>query len=240
MTEHTEIVDLIPAYALHMLDEDEARRVAAHLETCQSCREELAAYEQTAAYLAASVPLVEPPGHLKGRLMARIQPEAADPAPTAPPLPWWERVKAGLRFAAPVWAPVSAALILALLVGNLVLWQQVRQSARQEVVAVALTGTDAAPEANGVLVLTPKRPDGVLLVSNLTPLPDEQQYQLWLIAEDGSRDSGAVFSVAADGRAEVDVSGRKALPDYAGFGITVEPAGGSPGPTGQQVLGSGL
>jgi anti-sigma-K factor RskA len=238
MTEHTEIVDLIPAYVLHTLDEEDARRVAAHLATCQNCQDVLAAYEGVAAKLATTVPLVEPPGHLKGRLMARVRPEA--PAPPDPPLSWWGRVKAGLRFAAPVWAPVSAALILALLIGNLLLWQQVRQSARQEVVAVALTGTDAAPEANGVLVLTSKRPDGVLLVSNLTPLSDEQQYQLWLIAEDGSRDSGAVFSVAADGRAEVDVSGRKALPDYAAFGITVEPAGGSPGPTGQQVLGSGL
>jgi anti-sigma-K factor RskA len=240
MTEHAEIVDLIPAYALHTLDEEEAQQVAAHLETCQHCQDVLEAYERVAAQLATTVPLVEPPGHLKGRLMARVRPESRDATPTGPPLSWWERVKAGLRAAAPVWAPVSAALITALLVGNLLLWQQVRQAASPPVVAVALSGTDAAPEANGVLVLTPKQPDGVLFVSNLTPLTPEQQYQLWLIAEDGSRDSGAVFSVTPDGRAEVDVSGRKALPDYRAFGITVEPAGGSPGPTGQQVLGSDL
>jgi anti-sigma-K factor RskA len=238
MSEHTEIVDLIPAYALHSLDEEEARRVAAHLETCQSCREALVAYEGTAARLVAYVPLVEPPGHLKGRLMARVRPAPSDAASTGSPLSWWGRVKAGLRSAAPVWAPVSAALILALLIGNLLLWQQVRQSASPEV--IALSGTDAAPDANGVLVLTQAQPDGVLFISDLAPLSEEQQYQLWLIAEDGSRDSGAVFSVAADGRAEVGVSGRKALPDYAAFGVTIEPAGGSPGPTGQQVLGSGL
>jgi anti-sigma-K factor RskA len=240
MTDHRAIIELIPAYALHALDEDEARRVAAHLAICADCRDELAAYEATAARLASAAPPAEPPAYVKDRLMARIGP-GVRPAPPVEHRPsWWERLRAVMRASAPVWAPVSAALILILLVSNILLWRQVSRSPNPQVVTVALAGTDAAPGANGVLAFTPGQPEGVLVVSDLAPLPAEQQYQLWLIDDAGNRDSGAVFSVDAAGRARVDVAGGEALPTYAAFGVTVEPAGGSPGPTGQKVLGSDL
>jgi anti-sigma factor RsiW len=35
------VIDLIPAYALGSLEEDEARQVKTHLETCATCRAEL-------------------------------------------------------------------------------------------------------------------------------------------------------------------------------------------------------
>jgi anti-sigma-K factor RskA len=240
MTDHRAIIELIPVYVLHALEEDEAQRVAAHLESCQLCRDELAAYEEAAAQLANILPLQAPPDRLKARLMEHIQP-ASQPEPRAETRPsWWERAKAALRTSAPVWAPVSAVLILVLLISNILLWQQVSRPASPEIVTVALTGTAAASDAQGILFLTAGQLTGVLVVSSLASLPDDQQYQLWLVEEDGSRDSGALFSVDSAGRAQVDVSGSKALPDYTAFGVTVEPAGGSPGPTGQQVLGSDL
>ncbi len=67
--------------------------------------------------------------------------------------------------------------------------------------------------------------------------PDELQYQLWLI-QDGQRTSGAVFSVNKYGYGSVWVSSPEPLSSYSDFGISIEPAGGSPGPTGDKVLGS--
>lgn len=245
MTDHREIVERIPAYALHALDEDEAQQVAEHLAVCAHCRDELAAYEAAAARLAGAAPPAEPPAYVKDQLMARVEPDAR-PAPKARPAAqkarptWWRRVQAVLRASALVWAPVSAALICGLLLVNVLMWRQVSLSSAREVVTVELMGTDTAPDANGVIAFAPGQPEGVLVVSDLEPLSQDQQYQLWLIDREGNRDSGAVFSVDADGCANVDVSGYRALPGYVAFGVTVEPAGGSPGPTGQQVLGSDL
>ena len=236
MIEHRDIIDLIPAYAIRALDEEEERLVAAHLTSCQPCQDELAAYEETVAQLAEIVPREQPGAHLKTRLMERIQPESQLETPPT----WWDRMTMRLRAAAPVWVPVSAVLILVLLLSNILLWRQLNRATSREIMTVTLGGTAAEPDANGVLVLVPGQPEGTLVVDHLTPLPADQQYQLWLVEEDGNRDSGVVFSVDARGRAEVRVSGRKPLPEYSAFGITIEPTGGSPGPTGQQVLGSNL
>ena len=81
--------------------------------------------------------------------------------------------------------------------------------------------------------------EATLTITNLPPLTTEQQYQLWLI-HDGQQDSGAVFSVDDEGWAEVTIDAQRPLTSYGAFGITIEPAGGSPGPTGQRVLGFNL
>ncbi len=245
MTEHTEIAALIPAYALHLLDQEEAARIARHLEVCPTCRSDLAAYEETAAGLAAAIPQQAPPTYLKARLMARVgaegRPAAAQTAPPeGPRLSWWGAVQAALQARVPLWMPVGVALVAALLVSGVILWQRVAHPRQQEMMTIMLSGTEDAPEALGVMVLTPDQPEGVLVVSSLAPLPADQQYQLWLIETDGSRDSGAVFSPDAAGRAQVIVTGRRPLAEYASFGITIEPAGGSPGPTGPKVLGGDL
>ena len=80
---------------------------------------------------------------------------------------------------------------------------------------------------------------GTLVVDGLPALDEERQYQLWLI-EDGQRTSGGVFSVNPEGYGSLWVLSPEPLSGYSAFGITIEPAGGSPGPTGAKVLGSTL
>jgi anti-sigma-K factor RskA len=99
-----------------------------------------------------------------------------------------------------------------------------------------MVGTDNAPDAWGTLTITGD--DAVLSVAELPPLDESEQYQLWLVRTDGTRDSGAVFSVEPDGSAEVPVTLALPAEDYIRCGITIEPAGGSPGPTGPGVLRS--
>jgi anti-sigma-K factor RskA len=59
---------------------------------------------------------------------------------------------------------------------------------------------------------------------------------LWLINE-GKRTSGGVFSVMDNGYGVLIVNSSKPLSTYQNFGITIEPFGGSSGPTGDKVLG---
>jgi anti-sigma-K factor RskA len=104
---------------------------------------------------------------------------------------------------------------------------------------VSLTGTDAAPGATGTIVISQDGEHGTLVVDGLPPLDEAFQYQLWLI-KDGQRTDGGVFSVDSEGYGALWVSSPAPLSSFPAVGITIEPAGGSPGPTGDKVLGGSL
>ncbi len=230
-TTHQEILDLLPAYALGILEANEAAQVTAHLETCSVCREELAAYEDVTDTLATAVPILIPPTELKERLLNKTT--EADAAPPSRLQIWNKRLSA--LFDRPVWQPALAMAALLLILGAIFIWQQSQNRAE---VQFALTPTEAAPEAEGLISVSGNG-EALLTITNLPSLEPEQQYQLWLI-HDGQRDSGAVFSVDANGSAQVTVDAKRPLTEYGAFGITIEPAGGSPGPTGERVLGYNL
>lgn len=104
---------------------------------------------------------------------------------------------------------------------------------------VALQGTDLVPRASGLIVISPDGQHGTLVVDELPALDESQEYQLWLI-RDGQRTSGALFSVSEDGYGNKWIDAPEPLTNYSSFGVTIEPAGGSPGPTGEKVLGGDL
>jgi anti-sigma-K factor RskA len=104
---------------------------------------------------------------------------------------------------------------------------------------VNLAGTEFAPDASGIIVISQDGEHGTLVVDDLPDLGPEQQYQLWLI-QDGERTSGGVFSVKQGGYAAKVIYAPHPLVDYGSFGVTIEPTGGSPGPTGEKVLGGNL
>ena len=56
----------------------------------------------------------------------------------------------------------------------------------------------------------------------------------------GQRTSGGVFSVYDEGYGVLKIDAPEPLISYQNVGITIEPAGGSPGPTGERVLGGDL
>jgi anti-sigma-K factor RskA len=230
-TTHQEMIDLMPAYALGILEADEAAQVSDHLETCPSCREELTAYEAVTDMLTTAVPIITPPADLKERLMSQTVTAVVPPTPRREPSA--NRLRA--FFQGPRWQPVLAVAVLILIIGAVFFWWQNQNAS---VAQFILTPTEAAPGAEGLISVAADG-EAHLTITNLPALTDEQQYQLWLI-QDGQRDSGAVFSVSADGSAQVTIEAKRPLAEYGAFGITIEPAGGSPGPTGERVLGFNL
>jgi anti-sigma-K factor RskA len=233
------VIDLLPAYALGCLDEEDLVRVSEHLADCAECRAGWHAYQATADQLALAAPDVAPPADLKGRLMRRIDPQ--EPAGVSESrTSWWDKLTHVMRRTAPAWGLAGLLVILALVLSNVWLWGQISRypGAAQPgpLRTIPLTSTEAAPRASGLMVVSADGEHGTLVVDGLPPLDARHQYQLWLI-RDGRRTSGGVFSVDAEGYGSLWVASPQPLSSYSSFGITIEPAGGSPGPTGQKVLG---
>jgi anti-sigma-K factor RskA len=105
--------------------------------------------------------------------------------------------------------------------------------------AVPLTATEENSDATGFVLISADGDDGALVVDGLPPLGESQEYQLWLI-RDGERTSGAVFSTDEKAYGGTRIRAPRPLTDYSAVGITIEPAGGSPQPTGPRVLGGPL
>jgi anti-sigma-K factor RskA len=242
---HEEVSELIPAYALGSLDAAEAVEVERHLRDCAACRLDLAAYEPVVDALALAAPDAEPSPALRLRLLAEVAhsgayrgasswvaaPAPPAPAPKAAPHPQ-NAPPAGSPWVRPAWASYALLILLAASLVALV-WLAARTP--EEPPVVSLTPSEVAPDASGELRFDPAGGAATLEVWRLPPLPADRQYQLWLI-RDGERDSGAVFSVNDNGWAELPIDQAQSPEDFTGLGITIEPAGGSPGPTGERVL----
>jgi anti-sigma-K factor RskA len=239
MLTHAQIFELIPAYALDCLDEDELLAVAEHLPGCAQCQSELSSYQSAVDQFPLALAPAEPSPAVKNRLMAEIARRSQAAAAPAQE-PWYQRLFAGQPRRAPAWAFASLVVVVLLFASNVLLWRQVNQLQAQEqstLPIIALHSTRDAPGATGSLVISMDGSHGTLVVDGLPALAPDQQYQLWLI-EDGQRTSGGVFSTSQSGYGWKYIDSPLPLASYDGFGITIEPHGGSPAPTGVKVLGT--
>ena len=236
------VVELLPGFALGILDEKETESVVDHLGACAVCRAELSSYQQVTQSLGFAAPLVEPPPDLKQKVLQRFQANSAmeldkRSRQTAPAR------RSFLKKYLFSWQPFVALLVLALFSSNLLLWRQVSQlkaaPAQANFALVKMVGTGLGANATGLLVVSPDGKDGTLVVVGLKPLDKMHEYQLWL-TKDSQRTSGGVFSVSDDGYGSLWVYSEQPLNSYSQFGVTIEPSGGSPAPTGAKVLGGKL
>lgn len=238
------VTDLIPEFALGLLAEGEVLQVARHLPGCPECRRELRSYEAATNGLAFSAPPRMPPPDLKRRILLQI-----DRSTQAAPQTESMRLRTGITSAPRQFFSRSGsallgglALVLILLLGavNLALWQQTRQQQAQllseNLRIVHLTGSEKSPQASGFLLVNQNDSSAILIVDNVPILDPSQQFQLWLI-RDGKRTSGGVFSTDDSGFTIHQIRSDHPLDTFEAFGITIEPAGGSPGPTGERILG---
>jgi hypothetical protein len=99
-----------------------------------------------------------------------------------------------------------------------------------------MVGSEVAPNALGQLIVVPGEPDAGLIVTGLPRLPAGRDYQFWFVMPDAQRISGAIFEVDPAGEAIVPVDAPAAFAADWRCGVTEEPDGGSPAPTGRNVL----
>jgi anti-sigma-K factor RskA len=261
MTAHETYEDALAAYALDALDEAERTSFEAHLATCLACRRELAALRQVAAGLAdgTDVERVPPPAHLRARTIAHATDRVAG-RPAAPrPGGWLAAVAASViavGFGVYAWQLRAEVRTLEDLVtraserletmrAELVdlrrdsetLVRTVNILGAPDVLKVNLEGQAGAPAAQGVAYWSAS---GGLLVSaaGLPTLTADRVYQLWVIPPGaGSAPVSAGFlTVAPAGAATFAASSPVIRTRPAAIAISVEPAGGSPGPTTDPVL----
>lgn len=233
MRSHEELRIDLAAYALGSLDPASRAALEAHLEGCAECRALLAEYEQVVDGLPFSLPVQQPPDGALDRLLERARGEPVEDG--ALPLVPDHRTRY-------LWAGFAAlaALLLVMLGWNI--WLQFNSDdgysldADTIALVVPMAGSEEAPAASGHLVMDKSWEDGALVASGLPVLGDERDYQLWFVLADGSRESGAVFHPGESGEITVRVDIPDNWRDLTGVGVTEEPAGGSPGPTGRNVL----
>jgi anti-sigma-K factor RskA len=221
--------DLLPGFALGILDEEDTIALKAHLDGCASCRTELVSFREVTGRLAAAAPHRDVPAGLEKRIMAGV--EARRRFVPVRRNPW------------PALTAIAAMLAVGLGVGNLLQWTGVLQPSvrgtQTRLTTALLSGTSDARDAYGTIVLDPADNKGVLAVTGLHGLDKQHQYQLWLI-RNGERRSGGVFSPDSEGYGSMLLSVPADFKDFRAFGVTIEPWGGSAAPTGIRVLSGTL
>ena len=242
-----EIQQLLGAYVLGALEPDERRALEAHLQGCTECQNELAEYQQVSEGLLHVARPNPPDAGLRARLAKRIgRPDGVVTSQLRRP---------SLGRALPFAIGGLGVLLLAVNAG---LFFETRKLARrgEELLAQQQASQTALALASypdsrttlvhqetirGTFVYEPNSPVAVLNAWGLPPLPRDQTYQLWLVNSDGTRSSGALFT-PDESQAFVSILVRSSIPlgEVLGFGVTIEPGGGSPEPTGRRVLGADL
>ncbi len=236
------LYDLIPAYALDALDPEERAAVESQLDTDPEAQRLLAEYRQVAELLVYTAPARPAPPQLADDLRRRLA--AQHPRPTRTAAPARRRQYRALWLAAAV---VTLAAAAALLLRPALMPPApdpaqafATLTASQNVLHIPIAPGEGQEVVTGELVAAPDGTLAVIRVESLPALSPDQTFQLWMREADGDVYSGGLFRAAPGDVAYIPVplEGRP-LDSFVGFGVSIEPAGGSPypdRPTGPRVF----
>lgn len=247
-----QIRDLLEAYALGALEEDEQQAVERHLATCPDCQAEAAELRETAHALPlalGAVSPVRPPTSLKARVLQAV---TGDGGTTVRDRGlarrfWRPRVAVALAALAVVagfsaWnAQLSSALSqersmrerLAQLVGRQETVFEVVDSPRaRRAVLRPPAGTDS--RAYGKIFTAPDLRDVVAMAARLDQPAAGQTYRLWLTSAAGTQ-SGGRMVVNAQGFALLVLKVHRAGPAYDEARVVLQPKDAAT-PAGTTVL----
>jgi anti-sigma-K factor RskA len=256
VSDHDQFRELIEAYALGALDEQERATLEAHLAAgCAVCAAALKEARWLASQLAYLAPSAEPSDMLKARLLRTVRAEASTaqgtaPSTSGPAVPYW------------LWAGVAALLALTVysawdarkLQGEV---QAVREQAAAEIKQrerLEQELTAAKHEAHILADPSSKKFDvwphdtqmpkleamwhpemGIYVTGQKVPMPGKNRvFQLWLIPKaPGSKPMPSrTFWPDADGKLGLMVDDPpEVMAETKALAITEEPAGGSSQPT---------
>jgi anti-sigma-K factor RskA len=250
--------ELAPLAALDALDGQDLLDFREHLPGCAECRADLAAYEEVAGRVGASVGAVPPAPGLRDRVLAGAGAAAGAPRVTR---------------AAPRWWPVAlaAAAVVGLGVGVLSTRAELEQlrdrtvalrgevdRAQQEVAQLQealveartvrdllahpesrltiMAGLEPAPGARGRVLWNAATREAILLASGLGKAPAGKAYEIWVIGASKRPVPAGMFQPGPDGSAIVAMPRVEDTARPNTFAVTVEPEAGSAAPTSDIVL----
>jgi len=251
--------DLAPLAALDALDGEELAEFRRHLETCQECRKELASFERAAAAIGASVDLVPPPPGMREKVMGAVGAPVMTSAAARPrtTFAWWSAVATAATLVLATTLVATRAQLRQERARAEALAAEAAQARREladlqhalaEVRSVrdlviqpdsrltVLAGLPAAPGARARVIWMASTREAVLLASGLPRTPEGKAYEVWVIAESKPPTPAGVFQAEPDGTALVHLPRVEETARPHTFAVTIEPAAGSPSPTGPMVL----
>lgn len=254
-----QVEELLPFYALDALTDKERKLVEDYLAEHPEARQELEQMEPAVSALPHSVAPVEPPRRVKNALIERVAADerahvSAPAAQQAARRGWsFENLFRALSLSAAtvaiLWAIVLNVQVARLRNEIAALNDQVAaqsesinkiittlpQTNPSNVITVSLKGTQVQPQAQGQLIADPNSQSAVLVIAGLPALEPGKTYQVWLI-DGGAPISAGLLSVDEKGQAVFIVSSETSIGSFKSLGISVEPEGGSPQPTGDIVV----
>ncbi|MFK4087720.1 anti-sigma factor domain-containing protein [Kribbella sp. NPDC020789] len=233
MTE-PDVHTLTGPYVLDALPEDERTRFEAHLAECQFCTAEVAELRETAIKLATQVEMAPPP-YLKTNVL-----QAIENVRQLPPLVagTTDAVAAKRYSRRSVFALAAAALVIAGAGGVAVDQYRDKNAAIQanKQLAAVLAQPDAKTSHGSVsgggeatVVMSARADAAVVVLHDLRKPPSGKVWQMWLM--DASQKARSIGLTSGDITTVVQGN----VVGQTTFGLTEEPAGGSPKPTTEPV-----
>jgi anti-sigma-K factor RskA len=237
-----EVADLAAAVALDAAEPAEARKLERHLNACQACARSVDELRTTAAVLGSALPQVEPPAHLRERVLAAAVPVRPEPGATT-------------RWA---WGAVAASIVISLssLAWIATLQHQVasleseigvssERAARYErvvqmlgshqIAVRQLTPTVQTMRAGGMVYLDPVSGSGMVAIHDLPQPPAGRAWQLWFL-RGNDRISGGMLWPDQRGNCYAMVAVPPDVDSFEAIGVTEEPNTGSAWPTSPRVI----
>ncbi len=241
--ETPDIHTLSGAYALGALEPGEQAAFERHLESCESCRDEVRSFGEALA-VVVDESMQEPPDRLRASVLAGITnvrplPPVVGSADDAVVVELAPRRRRGLVTVLAVAAAVMGIALAGAVWRSATLQNQVSElSASASDVGAVLTAPDAqlatatsTTGARATMVMSPSAGRVALITDDLAPAPAGMTYQVWYVGEDevvpaGFVPGGSASATMLDGSPDGAVA----------VGVTLEPSGGSAQPTSAPFL----
>jgi anti-sigma-K factor RskA len=241
-----EFEEISGAFVLDAVTPQERREAEAHLAECPRCTKLYHELRAVVDLLPLSVPQVDPPSSLEGRLMAAIREEGSHDSSTRradrdSKRPHWQAN--WQKLAIPL---LAAVVVLFVLFGAMIAWNislQQQLASVQHALAipqiVMVQGSGAGQGASGELIYYPQQDITVLIMHNLPRLQGTHVYQGWLVRDKQPTSIGLLN--VQDGTASVTFQGNARVQGYNEAAISVEPGpGATRGAPKGQVVATGV
>ena len=232
MNEH----ELVGAYALDALGDDERAEFERHLATCEACQAELASYANVLDALADDGEAGDVPAGLADRIAAELAVTAQDDAVVGSdavassvataPAPSVDNVVPLRRRRASRLIGLAAACVAVLAIAASV-FVSLNKPSDSERIRAASDVVEVSIGISDVKIFASASEGGVAVEGDMPEPAAGKEYQLWVVPADGS----APIPGPTMGGGETDAAWLTDLEGAGAIAVSLEPEGGSTTPT---------